>query len=304
MVASVLAAGDVALVSYATDAVGGSDDDDVIRFVLLKPIGSGTQIFFTDRTWNGSAFVNAAGDGAFAFTAGADLAAGIVITITSAQLAAAGMNLSDLTGDTIYAYQGSDADSPTSFLYAADIADGNNVFNGSLANTGLTVGTTAVAVGYDQASYAGQSTQIQQTQLTEISDNVQWHGSDANDSLGTIYDDRADVTLSGPLNNPDMQLFAVMAGGGQSDAVVRMDNDEASNVATNLTRLFRDNPNFNHLTDLSFDIEDGVFFAVDFGRRDHPHPQGQYRRPRQRHQHADADRDLQRRDAGPDHRRR
>ncbi|HYI48794.1 MAG TPA: hypothetical protein VEX35_10060 [Allosphingosinicella sp.] len=263
MVASVLAAGDIAIVSYATDAVGGTDDDDVIRFVLLKPIGAGTQIFFTDRTWNGSAFVNAAGDGFFGYTAGADLAAGTVITITSAQLAAAGMNLSDLTGDTIYVYQGSDADSPTSFLYAADIADGNNVFNGSLANTGLSVGSTAVAIGFDQASYAGQSTQIQQTQLTSISDNGQWHGSDTNDSLGTIYDDRADTSLSGPLNNPDMQLFAVMAGGGQSDAIVRMDNDEASNVATNLTRLFRDNPDFTHLTDLSFDIEDGVFFAVD-----------------------------------------
>jgi hypothetical protein len=130
MVASILAAGDLAIVSYATDAVGGTDDDDVIRFVLLKPIGSGTQFFFTDRTWNGSAFVNAAGDGTFAYTAGADLPAGTVITITSAQLAAAGMNLSDLTGDTIYAYQGSDADTPTSFLYAADIADGNSIFNG------------------------------------------------------------------------------------------------------------------------------------------------------------------------------
>ena len=263
MVASTLAAGDIAIIAYATDAVGLSDDDDVIRLVLLRPIGSGTQIFFTDRAWNGSAFVNGAGDGTFAYTAGADLAAGTVIAITSAQLAAAGMNLSDLTGDTIYAYQGADADTPTSFLYAADIADGNNVFNGSLANTGLTVGTTAVAVGVDQASYAGPSTQIQATQLAEIGDNVQWHGSDTNDNLGTIYDDRADVSLSGPLNNPDMQLFAVMAGGGQSDAVVRMDNDEASNVATNLTRLFRDNPDFNHLTDLSFDVEDGVFFAVD-----------------------------------------
>ena len=263
MAASVLAAGDIAIVSYATDAVGGTDDDDIIRFVLLKPIGSGTQIFFTDRAWNGSAFTNAAGDGTFAYSAGADLAAGTVITITSAQLAAAGMNLSDLTGDTIYVYQGSDADSPTSFLYAIDIADGNNVFNGSLANTGLVNGSTAVAIGFDQASYAGQSTQIQQTQLTNISNNAQWHGSDTNDSLGTMYDDRADVTLSGPLNNPDMQLFAVMAGGGQSDAVVRMDNDEASDVATNLTRLFRDNPDFNHLTDLSFDIEDGVFFVVD-----------------------------------------
>jgi VCBS repeat-containing protein len=263
MVASVLAAGDVAIVAYATDAVGGSDDDDLIRFVLLKPIGSGTQIFFTDRSWTGSVFTNAAGDGTFTYTAGADLAAGTVITITSAQLAAAGMNLSDATGDTIYVYQGTDADTPTGFLYAADIADGNATFDGSLANTGLANGTSAVAVGFDQASYAGQSTQIQATQLAKIGTSAQWHGSDADDSLGTMYDDRADTSLSGPLNNPDMQLFAVMAGTGQSDALVRMDNDEGANSATNLTRLFRDNPNFTRLTDLSFDIEDGVWFAAD-----------------------------------------
>ncbi len=263
MVASILAAGDVAVVSYATDAVGGTDDDDIIRFVLLRPIGMGTQIFFTDRAWNGSAFTNAAGDGTFAYTAGADLPAGTVITITSAELAAAGMNLSDLTGDTVYVYQGSDADSPSTFLHAADIADGNATFDGSLANTGLTVGTNAVAIGFDQASYAGPSTEIPQTQTVNISTAAQWHGSDTNDNLGTIYDDRADVSLSGPLDNPDMQLFAVMAGGGQSDAVLRMDNDEAVNTATNLARLFRDNPAFNRLTDLTFDIEDGVFFVVD-----------------------------------------
>jgi peptidase M10/serralysin-like protein/cadherin-like protein/Big-like domain-containing protein/hemolysin type calcium-binding protein len=262
MVASVLKRGNVAIVSYATDPIG-PDGDDIIRFVVLVPIGAGTQIFFSDRNWNGTAFPAAGGgDGTFTYTAGADIPAGTVITITSAQLLAAGMDLSN-GGDTIYVYQGTSADSPTTFLYAIDIADANTTFNGNLTGTGLTVGVDAVAVAHDQASFAGQSTQIPQTQLTAISNNVQWHGHSGDDIGGTIYDDRADVTLSGPLNNPDMQLFGMMSGGGQSDAFIRMDNDEAANTATNLTRLFRDNPSFTHLTDLAFDIEDGFWFAVD-----------------------------------------
>jgi Ca2+-binding RTX toxin-like protein len=263
MVASVLKRGNVAIVSYATDPIG-PDGDDILRFVILAPIGSGTQIFFSDRNWNGTAFPAAgSGDGTFTYTAGADLPAGTVITITSAQLQAAGMDLSN-NGDTVYVYQGSNADTPTTFLYAIDFGDDNSVFEaGELTGTGLTAGVDAVAVAFDQASYAGQSTQIPQTQLSSISNTTHWHGHSGDDIGGTIYDDRADVTLSGPLNNPDMQLFGMMSGGGQSDAFIRMDNDEASNVATNLTRLFRDNPSFTHLTDLAFDIEDGFWFAVD-----------------------------------------
>ena len=256
MVATNLMAGDIAIVGYDTDA------PDALSFVALSPIGSGTHIFFTDRAWTGSAFTNAAGDGTLDFLVGSDIAAGTVITITQAQLTAAGINLSD-TGETIYAYQGTDADTPAKFLYAADVADGNTTFNGNLANTGLSVGTTAVAVAFDNASYAGQSTQVQATQLAAIGSSASWHGSNTDNSPGTLYDDRADTSISGPLTNPDMQLFAVMAGSGQSDAVVRVDNEEASDVGTNLTRLFRDNPNFTHLQDLAFDIEDGVFFAVD-----------------------------------------
>ncbi|HEX8663395.1 MAG TPA: Ig-like domain-containing protein, partial [Beijerinckiaceae bacterium] len=259
MAASVLSAGDIAIVRYQTDDA----PSESFSFVLLSDIGSGTQIFFTDRNWNGTAFPAAsAGEGTFTFTAGADMTAGTVITVTQAQLTAAGMNLSD-SGDTIYAYQGTNANTPTRFLYAIDVADGNTTFNGSLANTGLTAGTTAVAVAVDNARWMGQSTQIQQTALTAISNNVQWAGTDSNDIGGTLYDDRSDTSLGGPITNPDMQLFAVMAGGGQSDAILRIDNEEASNVGTNLTRLFRDNPNFNHLTDLAFDVADGVWFAVD-----------------------------------------
>ena len=263
MVASVLKRGQVAIVAYATDPIG-VDGDDIIRFVIMTSIGSGTQIFFSDRNWNGTAFPAAsAGEGTFTYIAGADLPAGTVITITSAQLLAAGMDLNNISGDTIYVYQGTDANTPTTFLFAIDVGDENTTFNGNLTGTGLTAGVDAVAVAFDQASYAGPSTQIPQTQLSSISTTARWHGHSGDDIGGTIYDDRADTSLSGPLNNPDMQLFVVNNGGGQSDAIVRIDNDEAANIGTNLTRLFRDNPMFTRLEDITFDIEDGVWFAAD-----------------------------------------
>jgi len=252
----------VAIVAYATDPIG-ADGDDIIRFVLLSPVGSGTQIFFTDRNWSGTAFAAAsAGEGTFTYTAGADLPAGTVVTITSAQILAAGMDLSN-NGETIYAYQGA-INAPTTFLNAIDVGDDNAVFEaGELTGTGLTAGVNAVAVAFDQASYAGPSTQIAQTQLSSISTTARWHGNIGDDIPGTIYDDRGDTSLSGPLHNPDMQLFVVNNGGGQSDAIVRIDNDEAANIGTNLTRLFRDNPAFTRLEDITFDIEDGVWFAAD-----------------------------------------
>ncbi|MFC7497697.1 Ig-like domain-containing protein [Enterovirga sp. GCM10030262] len=272
MVASTLRAGALALVSYATDDTNTADDD-ILRFVVLAPIGSGTVIHFTDRTWtpragstmlNDGSFTNAANEGTFTYTAGADIPVGTVITITSAQLAAAGINLSDTTGETIYAYQGTDANTPTEFLFAAEIADGNSTFNGSLVNTGLSEAAgTAITVVHDNASFGGHPTGSPQHQLQEIADEANnWHGSDIGENGGTLYDDRANVNLSGPLTAPDMQLFGAMTGGGQSDAIVRVDNDEASNVGANLTRLLRDNPAFISMEDIAFDLEDGVWFAV------------------------------------------
>ena len=60
-----------------------------------------------------------------------------------------------------------------------------------------------------------------------------------------------------------MVLIAAMAGGGQSDAVLRIDNDTADGNGVSFDRLFRDNPAFNHLSDVTFDLESGYWFAVD-----------------------------------------
>src|SRR5207302_1861703 len=108
----------------------------------------------------------------------------------------------DDTGDTIYAYQGG-INTPTTFLYAIEFADGNAAFAGSLANTGLTLTTNAVGVAFDNAYFGGPSTAIEQTELARISTSTAWIGSD---TLRL-------TAQSGPLTPPDIQLWTADSGG-------------------------------------------------------------------------------------------
>jgi VCBS repeat-containing protein len=253
--------GEVAIISYETDTSAGGSPDG-LRFVLLDDLASGGTIYITDRSWNGTAFTNAAGEGTYVYTAGSNQTAGTIITLTAAQLTAAGITLSN-AGEAIYVYQGGQ-DAPTRFLFAIEVADGNSTFNGSLVNTGLTAGLNAVAVQFDNASYAGSSTQIPATQLIDISTSSRWHGHDNDDIGGTPnYSEVADTTVHHTFTNPDMVIIAGMAGGGQSDAMLRIGRDEGATTGSHLVRMFRDNVAFNHITDVTFDIEGGFFFFVD-----------------------------------------
>ena len=90
---TVLSPGDIALVGF------NFDDPDELAFVLLRNIGSGTQISFTDNGWlSSNAFRT--GEGVFTWTAPSDLAAGTVV-----KPAVSGVAFST-SGDQILAYQG------------------------------------------------------------------------------------------------------------------------------------------------------------------------------------------------------
>lgn len=79
MAATTLTPGDIAIIGYVNNG-----SPDAFSFVTLAPIGSGTQIYFTDNGWTGSAFrgvtaTNAAGnESPIRFTANADFAAGTI----------------------------------------------------------------------------------------------------------------------------------------------------------------------------------------------------------------------------------
>jgi putative Ig domain-containing protein/cadherin-like protein/peptidase M10/serralysin-like protein len=255
-----LGAGDLAVIGYNThqsDSNGATVDS--LTVVLMKSIGSGTQIHFTDRNWGGSSFAANGSDGAFTYTAGSDLAAGTVINVALS----GGVNL-ELAGDTIYAYQGVDANTPSSFLYAIDFADGNSTFNGGLGGTGLTVGTSALAIGYDSAAYTGPTTEglaqyyNGKSLIQNIGDITNWTGDDA-DALKAL--DPPDQ--GGPFNlAPDFSLWSA-AGFGINTALVKVDGDATvggGNTGFDISHLFN---NFTLPRDLVFDTVHGKFFVAD-----------------------------------------
>jgi hypothetical protein len=143
--AIVLSPGDLAIVQY------NSSTTDSFTFVFARDIEAGTVVNFTDNGWLAAGGFRP-GESTVSYTAPTAITAGTVVTLT-------GLNLDD-AGDQIIAYQGTQA-SPT-ILYLVDLADGNNTVAGNATNDnttalppGLTLGQNAVAVGFDNAIYAG-----------------------------------------------------------------------------------------------------------------------------------------------------
>src|SRR4051794_34941299 len=143
--ATLLAPGDLAIVQY------NSSTTDTFSFIFARDIEAGTVVNFTDNGWLAAGGFRP-GEGTVTYTAPTAITAGTVVTLT-------GLNL-DAAGDQIIAYQGTEA-SPT-ILYLVDFADGNNTVAGDATNDnttalppGLTLGQTAVAVGFQNAISAG-----------------------------------------------------------------------------------------------------------------------------------------------------
>jgi large repetitive protein len=255
--ATTLAAGDIAIIGYDTDDSGSQDS---FSFVLLQPITTGTTIFFTDRSWNGSSFSTSGTDGTFTYTAASNLAAGTVVNVTHAQVTGAGMNL-DSAGETLYAYQGT-INTPSTFLYALDFADGNTTFNGSLANTGLTNGVNAVAVAQDDAVYAG-ATNLPGTLLSAISNHNEWVGAD-NAGQTAVFQ----TPDSGPFQTANPEEIWI-AGAGDGSPLIHVDVTGAGTAANETTIYENTNgnavtsPSFVHPAGTALDTVQGLYFVAD-----------------------------------------
>ena len=266
MVATTLSVGDVAIIAANTEDTG-NPQLDLISFILLRPIGSGTNIFFSDRAWNGTSFaVAGGGDGTFTYTTGVDLPAGTVVTISQAQLTAAGINLAE-TGDTIYVYQGA-IDAPTRFLHAVDIGDGVAGFPANaLLNTGLVDGTSAVAFGtgagildVDNAEFGGRTHNIQAVDLfARINTASAWTQNSNSPQDGT-------ATGTPAFTAPDAQLW--IAGAGAGSAIVTINLDGTYNSGTLGYQIVQAFQNQNstatfHPSDITLDSVEDKFFFVD-----------------------------------------
>lgn len=168
--AQALTTGDIAFTAF-------NADEDGLSFVTFVDIAANTTIYFGDNEWTGSAFNT--GESYNQWNSGAGtIAAGTVVRFSAydqATLSASAGTLSRVTvsgsanwgisnsNETLYAYVGSDATTPTAFLAA--ITNGDFAVDGPLTGTGLTQGVNAIRLNAnatsatpDYAEYTGTRT--------------------------------------------------------------------------------------------------------------------------------------------------
>lgn len=194
-----------------------ADGSDGFAFVLLTGANAGSVVYFTDKEWDGSSFNTGEGIGVWTSPAGG-LPAGTVITVsglTSAPLTASAgsflmesgsMDLSG-SGEAIYAYQGTDANTPSVFL--AVISNGTLANTGaSLANTGLSEGTTAVVFPTSRdilvynGSFSFTNEAAAHTAIGNTSNWIYQSGSGDQSGDGTSPDFPGDVPSGFTISSP------------------------------------------------------------------------------------------------------
>lgn len=156
-----LSVGDMAFIAFNADA---DDDFALVNFV---DIPANTIVYFTDSEWDGSAFGTDEND--FSWNSGASvISEGTVITFNTIS-ASASVSVGTIVGspggisgsaEAIFAFLGTAPRAPTIFITA--VANSDAAY-GSLDNTGLTAGTTAITypTGTDVAQYIGPRTGLQ-----------------------------------------------------------------------------------------------------------------------------------------------
>jgi len=158
--AHALTMGDIAFTGF-------NADQDNWSVVALADIAPGTEIYFSDNEWNGTAF-NDTNEHTMLWNSGAaTIAAGTVVLFTEISSSNFGVSVGNLSlasgggsnfglsasDETLYAYLGTDAVTPTLFLAGFSTESGT----GNLTAAGLTLGATAVQVtnSADYAEYVG-----------------------------------------------------------------------------------------------------------------------------------------------------
>lgn len=161
--AHALSTGDIAFTSF-------NADEDGLAFVTFTDIAANTTIYFSDNEWSGMAFNT--GESYNMWASGAStIAAGTVVRFSAYDDAAAlGASMGTLSrvsvsgstnwgiansNETVYAYLGTSATAPTTFLAA--ITNGNFATHGPLTNTGLSDGVNAITLpnSSDFSQYTG-----------------------------------------------------------------------------------------------------------------------------------------------------
>ena len=219
--ASALTTGDLAFTAF-------NADEDGFAMVALANVAANTKVYFSDNEWSGTAFntgesfsswtsgaavVNAGTVIRFSKTDSATLLAATVGTLARETVAlSANWGLSQ-AADTLYAYLGSSATAPTTFLSAISSGTFGNAADGSLINTGLSIGAGAVQLSNssDFAEYSGSRVgQASFAGYKALISNVdQW--TDSGD--GTFINNVPDTTAFSVTAVPEPESYALMLSG-------------------------------------------------------------------------------------------
>ncbi len=148
--------GDIAFTAF-------NADEDGFAIVTFVDLVAGTTIHFSDNEWNGTAFNT--GEGQHTWTATDAVSAGTVVRFSkvdqavraasTGSISSSGDTGLNATAETIYAFLGADANSPSTFLAGLSTEGSTN-----LTPAGLTGGTSAVILtnSTDFAQYTGPRT--------------------------------------------------------------------------------------------------------------------------------------------------
>lgn len=210
-----------------------ADDTDGFAFVLLTGANAGSIVYFTDKQWDGSAFIGSEGFSQWTAPAGG-LATGTVVVVSGVATSSPSVTAGDFTKisgsmnlgggeEAIYAYQGSDESTPTQFLALVSNDTLANA-SASLANTGLTEGTTAIVITGDEdvMVYSGGTSFVNESAAhTSLGNAANWTTQDGSndqdqDAITPDFPDDlpGNFTISSPTAITLRGLSASSAGAG------------------------------------------------------------------------------------------
>jgi flavodoxin len=196
--------GDIAFIGY------NSDGDDDFSFVVLEDLPAGTDIFFTDEEWDGSAF-GTGEDDIIWNTGGSTISKGTVIvfnditangtmTVNVGSIVQGSMNLAG-SGEILFAYTSSDGNTRNVDTFIAAITNDSGA---NLTGTGLTQGSTAVFLtsGVDVAEFEGardgntKSGYI--SEINDIASNWTEDNGSGDQSANVLPFDSSSFTITNP----------------------------------------------------------------------------------------------------------
>lgn len=220
-----LGTGDIAFTSF-------NADEDGLSFVTFVDIAAHTTVYFSDNEWSGSTFNS--GESYSQWISGdSTVAAGSVVRLsaydkTTLSASVGTLSAVSVTGntnrglsnsnETVYAYLGTDATTPTTFLAA--ITNGSFDTDGSLAGTGLAEGSTAMRLNSlatsatpDYAAYTGirageTSMDAYRTSVANVSN---WTVDTTNGAYATTVPDTTAFTVTSAV--PEPETYALFLAG-------------------------------------------------------------------------------------------